>query len=395
MNEPPPHPPEEDRPKDLDEEDLPSLAPDIFRPTAPDQATRERRARGSREDGEGEQPSEPPHAGEVPPPGALPEPDAPAGHGEEEEKHEPSAPGLPALEDVEDPAENGGGVAASPDTAPDDAAPADAKLPPPGTEAAPDEPVKLTTSLAGQTEPAPEESPAGEQQAEVSPPDADASPATKEISSSGEEAAPDKDAGESETEVRAKPGAHGAPPFVPREPLKAGEKLALVVLAAGILLAVGVAAYLIRGAFPSGESGLPVNSPKTPLAGEFVTIEGVETGWVEASRENAKPRFFPQLKLALSTPGNGAVRLFFRDGRNRQMGDTVNLEVTRDTREATVNCTDGIDTVLEFSNNQVGNRSNWTVQVFEGPDRLAPGSEFQPLVHLNIPWNLKLEEAAP
>jgi len=209
-----------------------------------------------------------------------------------------------------------------------------------------------------------------------------ASSDAEKVETSDEELDAEEDSEEKESEEAEKPEESAA-----SGPSKTSEKVWLLALAVGIL-ALGAFFYVfLRDALPSDSSLLPVESADLPVRGEHVVITALDVQWKRSADADADPFLFPQIDLTLESNAPADVRIFFRDERGAQVGDTIDIETGPAAKTLTIDCTGGLANDLEYDDRRSRNELRWTVELLEGPDRKATIQEFSPLVQIFLPWD--------
>lgn len=179
----------------------------------------------------------------------------------------------------------------------------------------------------------------------------------------------------------------------PRWSLDGGERKWMILLLAGLLV-TGVFFYvMLRSGLPSSSVHLAQTNPDLPIEGAKVTIEVLDIDWKDTGSDSVaggltKNTLFPRVTLRFKQGSAGAVRIFFRDEREHQVGDTENFEVGQATLERVVTCTEGLRSRIEYDGLRSRENNRWTLEIYEGSNPQGPLSEFTLLVRVNIPWNL-------
>ena len=182
--------------------------------------------------------------------------------------------------------------------------------------------------------------------------------------------------------------------------LTAAERMWMALLVVGVLAVGGAAFWFLRGGLPAKDASLPQLNPAMPASGDRITIEKITAGWTRTSAPSPRgAAMVPRLGITISPASHGALRLFFKDERGQAVGDTMNLTVrdgkfTTGTSSNLLFCTDGLRSDLDFSDLRSRSDKFWTVEILEGPTTMDKRSEFRPLLHLSIPWDLADEPAA-
>lgn len=176
------------------------------------------------------------------------------------------------------------------------------------------------------------------------------------------------------------------------------EKRWLAILAVVLVVACGILAILMRDGFPSDSRYVATLTPQLPIKGAKITIESIRTGWKQlGSRADVKSReglrITPEVAFTLSPDSNGALRIFFRNERDQQAGDTINLEirsgrVVGSDESPNVSCTKGLRTLLEYNDLGASGNTYWAIEIHEGSDPRGPITDYTLLAKLLVPWNL-------
>ena len=177
------------------------------------------------------------------------------------------------------------------------------------------------------------------------------------------------------------------------------ERLWMVFLALGLCAVLGLTYSLMREALPGANPSRVVEVADLPIKGEFVTIDALELRWRRVNSTGDEGirsgmLLVPEIKLTCTPSSNGALRVFFRDDRNTQAGDTLSLKIVDgkiENMDATrfLNSSVGLATQLEYDDLRSREDKAWKAEILESEDPLAPISEFKLLGIVQIPWNLK------
>lgn len=176
--------------------------------------------------------------------------------------------------------------------------------------------------------------------------------------------------------------------------LDQGEKKWMILLLAGLLV-TGVFFYvMLRSGLPSSSVHLAQAKPDLPIEGTKVIIEELTIDWKDTGSGSAAgglndSTLFPRVTLRFREGSTGAVRIFFRDEREHQVGDTENFEIGGSNLARTIVCTEGLRSRIEYDGLRSRETNRWTLEIYEGANPQGPLSEFKLLVRVTIPWNLE------
>ncbi len=165
-----------------------------------------------------------------------------------------------------------------------------------------------------------------------------------------------------------------------------------------LLLITGVAIYVPQ-MIPEGQiSNVIVDVADTPIELEDITIETLEGRWTEtiniASRVRRNVKWTPELEIAISGTGSGALRFIFLDQDGRQRGDTMDIAFANGMFQPSMQsstkiyCTHGFSSELELKDLRARGNAWWTVRVLKGQDLKAPSSEFESIIEMKIPFEI-------
>ena len=181
----------------------------------------------------------------------------------------------------------------------------------------------------------------------------------------------------------------------PRVRLSLVEKLALAAIA---VLLIGAATWLLRSFqknIPTSPSA--VDKITFPVKGQYSSIIDAATFWREPRRggpaadsARAEARLIPVLKLKIQGPGQGALRVFFRN----ELGDPIGDSITRpfsngrftanDSPEIEIPATAGFDDEGMYAAYRASRTTPWRIHIYEGPDAKASFQEFRKLLEVPI-----------
>lgn len=162
------------------------------------------------------------------------------------------------------------------------------------------------------------------------------------------------------------------------------EKILLIVSLACL---AGIAVWGTKTFYDSAPNGtLAEYKADYPAIGENVTIAGIETWWREPVRtgDNADvgvimdSNLIPCAKITLSESGSTTIQVSFRDGDDRLIGDTKNLEVNNgkftrnDSNEINIHATAGFPDPSLINAYANGDIAAWTIKIVEGSKTDTP-----------------------
>lgn len=179
----------------------------------------------------------------------------------------------------------------------------------------------------------------------------------------------------------------------PKWTWNAGEMKWMIVLLVGMLVVGGFFYAMLRSGLPADSTFLARTNPSLPIKGEKVTIGDLKMDWKDIGSGSLagglkSSTLFPRISLRFNSGSTGAVRIFFKDEREHQAGDTVNVDLSSGALETLVTCTVGLRSRLEYDDLRSRNLAHWTIEIHEGPNPQSPLSEFKLLCRLAVPWNL-------
>jgi hypothetical protein len=173
--------------------------------------------------------------------------------------------------------------------------------------------------------------------------------------------------------------------LIPRMGLSKFESLGLAVFG-GLLLVVGGVVYF------NTVHRLPrevenVESADFPIAGSHVTLQAVESHWREPILEGPDADTFrrdtvvlPEVLVTASGKA-GALRLFFRDGEGKAVGDAVTRTV-HPGEKTRFTATAGFEDQGMLAAYRIGKGKRWTIDVWEAPSEQS--TEFRKLFTMNV-----------
>ena len=197
------------------------------------------------------------------------------------------------------------------------------------------------------------------------------------------------------------PGQHAVPTasgeFFQDTLVNPAEKRWLGILVAVLVLAGGLVFYLLKDALPSDSRYRATLTPELPIKGAKITIKSAEARWrqlgskAEAATKDGL-RICPEIALTFSPESTGALRIFFRNERDQQVGDTINMEiqggrVIGGAESSTATGTRGLRTILEYADLSAGENTHWSIEIHEGTDPRGPMSGYSLLAKISVPWN--------
>lgn len=170
---------------------------------------------------------------------------------------------------------------------------------------------------------------------------------------------------------------------VSRLSLSKVEGVGLIFLLALLLIGGGVVFFNSIGRLPSGsELG---QSKAFPVEGMLLTIERAESSWREPSAADTVRRgtqLFPVLNLTVSG-GPAVLRVFFRDGDGKVVGDAVSRSVV-EAGDLEIAATAGFEEAWMHDTYSTSGGAPWTIEILEGPSQGASAAEFKTLLKLNV-----------
>ena len=117
-----------------------------------------------------------------------------------------------------------------------------------------------------------------------------------------------------------------------------------------------------------------------------------------ASRVRRNVKWTPELEIAISGDGSGALRFIFLDQNGRQRGDTMDIAFANGKFQPSMQsstmiyCTHGFTNELELKDLRARGNAWWTVRVLKGQDLKAPSSEFESVIEMKIPFKIVVSE---
>ena len=180
-----------------------------------------------------------------------------------------------------------------------------------------------------------------------------------------------------------------------RRSLKTVELVSLIVLAVFLLGGLGFFVKVFLNQIPTAKQG--VEMPDFPVKGERVAVTDAVNFWREPIRTGpnrdtvrSDTKLIPVVELTIEGGGNGALRIFFRDGEGLLVGDSVTRAFSGGRFDATrepkiqIAATAGFKDIAMYAAYQTGETKPWTIEVYEGPTPRAPLDSFHLLFKMPL-----------
>jgi hypothetical protein len=179
-----------------------------------------------------------------------------------------------------------------------------------------------------------------------------------------------------------------APAETRRPPLKAMERISLIGVAVFLIAVLGFGVKVFFNQIPTGKQGL--EAPDFPVKGQLVTVKDASTFWRKPLRggpngdtARSDVMFIPVIDLSAEIGGEGALRVFFRNGDGRLVGDSVTRAfsgghfATTGEPKIQIAATSGFKDLASYAAYDTGESVQWTIEVYEGSDPQAPLKSFR------------------
>jgi hypothetical protein len=173
------------------------------------------------------------------------------------------------------------------------------------------------------------------------------------------------------------------------------ETASLIVLAIFLLGGLVFFVRVFHNQIPTHKQG--VEMPDFPVKGKQVSVTDALNFWREPIRSGpnrdtvrSDTKLTPVVELSIEGGGDGALRIFFRDGEGFLVGDSVTRAFSGGRFEATrepkiqVAATAGFKDIAMYAAYQTGETKPWTVEVYEGPTTRAPLDSFHLLFKMPL-----------
>jgi hypothetical protein len=165
------------------------------------------------------------------------------------------------------------------------------------------------------------------------------------------------------------------------------ERIGMATLAALLLIsATLIYAYSVSRLHGSAV-GAGLND--LPIKGSYLSITGVDSFWRAPITDGPGKDTFrrgtqliPVVEVTLSG-GQGALRVFFRDGDGVVIGDVVTRPVEA-AQKIQVAATVGFDEIGMHAAYRTGQTKSWTVDIYEAPSVNSEASVFKKLLRLDV-----------
>jgi len=166
------------------------------------------------------------------------------------------------------------------------------------------------------------------------------------------------------------------------------EQIGLAVLAVMLVSAAAFALHYTLGRLPTSSSSSE-RKIDFPVKGNLITVINAETYWREpvtggdsADIVRRGTLLIPVIELEM-TGSSGAVRIFFRDGTGKPIGDPISRTVPPSGKLSAA-ASAGFEGPGDYAAYSTQETEPWTVEVHEGPSAAALFQEFNKLFEIPV-----------